>query len=109
MNAVHQIVGANNGYTLTRHAWSRMGGRSISPDAVAMVLDYGHLVREKGAAHYVVRRKEVKRYKRQGIELAAFEGIHVLCSAGEEVVMTAYRNKNMKSLRPVMRRRRGRR
>ena len=59
----------------------------------------GRVVYVRGAKIYVIGRKEVESFLRKGIELADFEGIHVVCSP-EGVVLTTYRNRDFRGLRP---------
>ena len=62
------------------------------------MLDYGRVAYVRGAKIYVIGRKEVESFLRKGIELADFEGIHVVCSP-EGVVLTTYRNRDFRGLR----------
>ena len=94
-----------NDISYTRHARKRMTARRISATALAAVLQYGRMVYVRGAKIHVIGRKEVQALLRKGIELADFEGIHVVCSI-EGSVMTTYRNRDFRGLRPRGRRRR---
>jgi hypothetical protein len=89
----HQI------YTLTRHAKDRMSGRRLSEEAVTAALTYGRIARVRGATIYAIGRKEVERYGRWGIDLRAFEGVQAVCSS-DDAVMTVYRNRDFRQLRP---------
>lgn len=84
---------------LTKHAQRRMTARRISDVALEAVLTYGRVAFVRGAEIYAIGRKEVELYQRQGIDLTAFEGIHVVCSLNG-AVMTAYRNRDLRGLRP---------
>jgi len=84
---------------LTQHARERMTSRGLSLDVVHAVMDYGRLVYTRGAAICAIGRKEVKRYARQGIDLSRYEGVQVVCSH-DGAVMTAYRNRDFRGLRP---------
>ena len=84
---------------ITKHAERRMRARRISDSALSAVLTYGRAVFVRGAGIYAIGRKEVEVYQRQGIDLAAFEGIHVVCSL-DGAVMTTYRNRDCRGLRP---------
>ena len=88
---------------ITRHAHIRMTGRRISAEALANAIEYGRVVYVRGAKIYVIGRKEVKAFLHKGIELADFEGVHVVCTP-EGVVMTTYRNRDFRGLRPRGRR-----
>ena len=85
-------------YQLTEHAILRICGRRISLDAVKNVIIYGRMVHVRGAAHYVIGRREVSRFSRYGVDLRDFEGIHVVCVDGG-IVVTAYRNHDLRCLR----------
>ena len=88
---------------LTPHAQKRMTGRRISETALSAVIDYGRVVYTRGAKIYVIGRKEVTTFLRKGVQLADFEGIHVVCSP-DGAIMTTYRNRNLRGLRPRGRR-----
>jgi hypothetical protein len=96
--------------TFTDHARIRISARRIPQKAVAMALLFGREMRMKGATFYAIGRKEVERFKKTGVELTCYEGIQVVC-AEDDVVVTAYRNKDFTGLRPrnLRKGRRGRR
>ena len=89
---------------ITSHARMQMMVRRISETALSAVMEFGRVVYVRGAKIYVIGRKEVTRFLRKGIELADFEGIHVVCSS-EGDVLTTYRNRDFRGLRPQGRRR----
>lgn len=93
-----------SGYPITRHAWQRMCARGISLAALDATLTYGRVAHIRNAAIYAIGRSEVSRYRRHGADLAAYEGIQVVCSLDGKV-MTVYRNHDFRSLRPRRRRR----
>lgn len=93
----------HSNYNVSRHAWQRMSGRGLSPDAVRQVIDFGRLAYVRGATIYAVGRKEVERFKRRGIDLSDVEGVQVVCS-DRGVIMTVYRNRDFRGLRPRRRR-----
>jgi hypothetical protein len=101
--AIHDTIYLNSNYNLTQHAWDRMCGRSLCPSAIRLVLNYGRAVHTRGAIIYVVGRKEVARFRREGVELSAVEGIQVVCSESR-AVLTVYRNRDLRGLRPRARR-----
>lgn len=98
-----ETIDLRRGYSLTLHARQRMSGRSISPDAIRLVLDIGRTARVRGATIYAVGRKEVERYRQEGIELSSVEGIQVVCNEAG-AILTVYRNKDLRGLRPRSRR-----
>jgi len=94
----------SNPLDLTRHARDRIDARGISRQAVSAALDYGRELHTRGATLYVIGRQEVSRLRRLGVDLDAHEGVHVVCAANGAVV-TAYRNHDLRGLRPRRRRR----
>ncbi len=84
---------------LTKHARKRMSARNLPPEAVQSALQYGRVVHTRGAAIHAIGRKEVHKYKKEGINLSAYEGIQVLCSPKDGTVITVYRNRNFRGLR----------
>jgi len=107
MDAVHKTINLQGEYNLTQHAWERMSGRGLSPTAISLVLDYGRAAQIRGAIIYVVGRKEVERYRQDGIELSPVEGVQVVC-AESGAILTVYRNRDLRGLRPRSRRARRR-
>lgn len=89
---------------LSQHACQRMQQRSISINSVTKALAFGRVVRIRGASVYVIGRKEVARFSRDGIDLSSQEGVQVVCSK-DGTVITVYRNRELRGLKP--RRRRG--
>ena len=84
---------------ITTHARMRMMARRISETALSAVIDYGRVVYVRGAKIYVIGRKEVTKCLPKGVELADLEGIHVVCDP-QGVVLTTYRNRDFRGLRP---------
>ena len=84
---------------LTKHARKRMKNRGLSEAAVTAVVTYGRFVRTRGAGIYVIGRKEVEWHNGKQIHLAPYEGIQVVCSL-EGIVITVYRNRDLRGLRP---------
>ena len=85
--------------TLSQHAEERMDARSIGAEAIEGVIRCGRVVYANKARIYFVGRREVRQYARQGIDISAWDGIHVVTSF-DGVVMTTYRNHNIRHLRP---------
>ena len=85
-----------------------MSARRLSFNGVQRVLDYGRVVHARGSTIYAVGKKEVTRLRAAGIDLTTEEGVQVVCS-NSGTVMTAYRNHDLRGLRPRRRRRRQRR
>ena len=104
--AVHSSLDIHSEYDLSLHAWQRMSGRGLSPDAIRRAINFGRVAYVRGATIYAVGRKEVERFERDGIDLSDVEGVQVVCS-DSGAIMTVYRNRDFRNLRP--RRRRARR
>ena len=91
--------GLMSGYILTDHALQRMTGRRITLSEINDVLAYGRKTHTRGAAVYAIGRKEIAYYRQFGTDLTELDGLQVVCNQ-EGVVMTAYRNKDFRGLRP---------
>ena len=106
MNSITRNVDHLRGsHNLTRHAMKRMSARRLSYNAVRRAVEYGRVVHARGATIYAVGRKEVSRFRMEGIDLTTEEGVQVVCSNGG-TVMTTFRNHDFRGLRPRHRRRR---
>lgn len=88
---------------LTAHAIERMGVRRLSEEEIASTILYGRSVYTRGADIYVVGRREVRMHARHGVDIAPLYGIHVVCASDTGSVITAYRNKSLRGLRPKRR------
>lgn len=102
--AAHEHLRHRLGTVLTKHATERMNTRGLQPGAVAAAIAYGRVIHIRGADIHAIGRREVELYERDGIDLARYEGVQVVCSP-EGAILTVYRNRNFRGLRP----RRGRR
>ena len=90
---------------LTNHAIERMNQRRISVQDVWTVVAFGRVVYTRGAILFALGRKEVRRAaQRTGYDISACEGIQVVC-ATTGVVVTVYRNKDFRGLKPRRRQR----
>lgn len=92
------------GYVFTHHAKHRMGSRRLPPEAINAALCYGRVVFTRGAEIHAIGRKEVLAWAREGIDIADYEGVQVVCTS-EGVVLTVYRNRDLRGLRPKRRER----
>lgn len=97
-----------DGHWLTRHVLGRMAARRIPVPAIRAVLTFGRRVHVRGATIRAIGRREVARLRRCGVDLAPHEGLHVVCGS-DGAVLTAYRNRDFRGLRPRRRARRTRR
>ena len=98
-----EMADKHQSQVITGHARMQMMARWISETALSAVIEHGRVVHVRGAKIHVIGRREVTTFLRKGVELADFEGIHVVCSP-EGVVLTAYRNRDLRGLRPRGRR-----
>ena len=109
MSRAGEKAGRMGPIVVSDHARMRLDARRIPAAAVEMAFLFGRERHVKGATYFVIGRKEVERHRLIGVELGRFEGIHVVC-AEDEVVVTAFRNRDLSGLRPrgSRRKRRGR-
>lgn len=82
----------------TRHAAARMSHRGIRTGDVDLVLEFGRRVFTRGAVVYAVGRKEIQRYRQEGIDLSRCNGVQIVCSI-DGSVLTVYRNRSFRGLR----------
>lgn len=94
-----------NDGSLTRHAKIRMQQRSLTASAVDSALQFGRLIRIRGAEVFALGQREIRTAAKYGLNLTAHDGVQVVCT-GSGVILTAYRNRNFRRLRPRRRRRR---
>ena len=81
--------GKGSGPRLTRHVRRQMQRRAIPAIAIDAVLDYGRVVYTRGAVIHAIGRNEIARWAAAGIDLAAYEGIQVVC-ARDGTMLTTY-------------------
>ena len=84
---------------LTDHARNRLTSRRISTEAVEMTILFGREKHVRGATLYAIGRREVERFGETGVDLKNYEGVQVVC-VEDHVVVTAYRNRDFRGLRP---------
>jgi len=82
-----------------------MSARRLRNQPVDAAIRFGRRIHTRKAVIYVIGRKEVEKWNFRGIDLSGFEGIHAVCSADGRI-LTVYRNRSLRGLRPH---RRGRR
>ena len=88
---------------MTIHAMQRMHERSIPEAAVRATLEHGRIAHVRGAAIHAIGHKEIVRLRRHGIDLSRYEGVQIVC-APDGTILTAYRNRDFRGLRPHRRR-----
>ncbi|WP_363184323.1 DUF4258 domain-containing protein [uncultured Thiocystis sp.] len=91
--------GFSNNYSLTLHVRERMNQRQISEEAVQATLQCGRELHLRGAVIYAIGRREIERYQRLGIDLSGCNGVQVVCNSVGTVI-TTYRNRDFRGLRP---------
>jgi hypothetical protein len=87
------------GHTLTKHGRSRLSARRLSVTGLEGVFEFGREVHTRGAIIHVVGRNEVEYANRCAADISDLEGWHVVCSRDGHVI-TAYRNHDLRGLRP---------
>ena len=97
--------GTIEGCHLTKHAKVRMQQRGLSPEGISKVLRYGRVAYIRGARIYAIGRKEIDQLATHGVDLQLLDGAHVVCTHCG-VVVTCYRNRSLRGLKPIKRRRR---
>ena len=81
----------------TLHAWRRISGRSISEEGIEAALVHGRRYWNQGREVYRLDRRSIRKAKQFGLQLDAFEGIHVVVGNNGEII-TVYRNKTGKKI-----------
>ena len=92
----------------TQHGWRRLQSRGIRYAGVIAAFEHGRVVFERGACIRVIGRREVTEAQRKGIDISKHEGVHVVCGAETDAVITVFRNHDLQ-VRPPARRRHFRR
>ena len=87
------------GFRVTRHAWERMCGRRLSPDALGMVLTFGRELYAHRIRFFAIGRKEIARERAYGVDLRQLDGWIAVCSPDGGIV-TVYRNRNFRGMKP---------
>ncbi len=93
------------GFGLTQHARERMCRRRISLHDICAALDYGRAYYARGAVIYALDGKGVQQCRNDGDQTARLDGLQVVCSLDGRI-LTAYRNKDFRGLKPRSGRRR---
>lgn len=98
-----QTISSAEFHPLTNHAGLRMQQRHISSRLVDAVIRYGRTIHARGATYKVIGHKEVERFASRGIDLREADGIQVIIGH-DGAVITAYRNHDLRKIRPSKRR-----
>lgn len=102
---MNNVIVNSSHVTFSQHAEMRMDARSIGAEAIKGVIRCGRVVYVNKAKIFFVGRREVRQHAMHGIDISAWEGIHVVTSLSG-VVVTTYRNSDIRHLRPRRPRRR---
>ena len=90
--------------SLSDHAVSRMFQRRLPLESVEIAKRCGRISHVRGARVYSIGRIEVEKLIRKGLDARQFEGVHVVCSPDDDkTIMTVYRNKDFRILKPKRR------
>ncbi len=87
------------GIYITKHAEVRMNKRGITRQMIELVLMFGRKIYARGVVFYVIGKREIQRFHDKEAALKNMEGIQVLTSV-DGVIITTYRNKNLRAIRP---------
>lgn len=82
----------------------RIGSRGLGGPAVHAAMTWGRVIHTRGAEFRVIGRRQIAEVAKHGVDLREFEGVQVVCSPGGTDVITVYRNRDFRSLRPRRRR-----
>jgi hypothetical protein len=93
-------------FGLSQHALMRMSQRSIDLEQVQLVLSHGKMMHSRRARFYVVGKKDVKRLAKAGLDTQNLENIQVVVEEKSNTIVTVYRNKDFRHIRPTSRRER---
>lgn len=91
---------SNRSGGLTRHAEARMRSRRISGSLVDLTIAYGRVSHIRGAVIYAIGNKEVARAQKVGDDIRECQGIHVVTSTKSGAIITVYRNRDLRKLKP---------
>jgi hypothetical protein len=99
-------VGNDEHFGLSFHAEKRMYQRSITLDQIQKVLEYGRMIHSRRARFYVIGHKEIKRMEILGLDVVGLENIQVVVDEKSSLILTTYKNKDFRQIRPKHRRER---
>ena len=85
--------------TNSQHAKVREGQRGISQKQIILAFNYGRVINARRAVYHVVGNKEIAKYGSIEPELKEMNGIQLVMSANG-MVLTAFRNKDLRKVRP---------
>lgn len=77
----------------TNHAQKRMAQRNVSEKQVSFILDHGYTVHRAGAVLVSLRGKDIPKTLRANDQFARLEGVTVVLSRENPIVLTVWRNR----------------
>ena len=96
--ASHDYMHLPVGYHLTEHARVRMYERGVTHQALCAAVYFGRAASVRKVEILAIGRNEVRSCWREGIDIAPYEGIQVVC-CHNGIIMTVYRDKCLRRLR----------
>lgn len=103
MSSQKQFEQISSQPAISLHAQRRMGLRGVSEREIELVLKYGRRIHSRRTVFHVIGRKEIKKYASEYPELKELDGLHVLTVPQKGTVLTAYRNHDLRHIRPSKR------
>ncbi|MDO6718693.1 hypothetical protein Q4575_04735 [Psychrosphaera sp. 1_MG-2023] len=88
-----------SGLTNSLHAQIREGQRGISQKQVLLAYRYGRIIHARRAVYHVVGKKEIEKYGDIEPDLKNMNGVQLVMSANG-TVLTAFKNKDLRKVRP---------
>lgn len=88
--------------SISNHAEFRMNQRGICQESIDLVLSFGRQIYARRAIFYVIGKKEITKHSNIEPKLKLLEGLQVV-SANDGTILTAYKNKKFRGIRPVSR------
>ena len=85
--------------TNSLHAQIREEQRGISEKQLVLAYQYGRVIHSRRAVYYVIGNKEIEKYGSIESELKQMNGIQLVMSPNG-TVLTAFRNKDLRKVRP---------
>ncbi|MBU2115352.1 MAG: DUF4258 domain-containing protein [Gammaproteobacteria bacterium] len=88
---------------ISSHAQQRMDLRGMSERDIELVLKFGRKIHSRRTVFHVIGRKDIKKHASECPELKELDGLHVLTVPQNGTVLTAYRNHDLRHIRPSKR------
>lgn len=101
---LHYRAANDDCFTLTNHANQRMAQRAIHKNQILAVLEYGRIIHSRRARFYVLGKRDVKQLAKMGVDVRDIENIQVVVDEKSNAILTVYKNKDFRQIRPKRRR-----